>query len=60
MININNRSIVSGGLAGNEEVLNHLLDIYHNSPKKLTESQKEEIAKLAYMEGLTAGLQSDE
>ena len=51
MININNRSIVSGGLAGNEEVLNHLLDIYHNSPKKLTESQKEEIAKLAYAYG---------
>ena len=51
MININNRSIVSGGLAGNEEVLNHLLDIYHSSPEKLTESQKEEIAKLAYAYG---------
>ena len=51
MINVNNESIRSGGLAGNEEVLNHLLDIYRSSPEKLTESQKEEISKLAYAYG---------
>lgn len=51
MMNINRQAISSGGPAGKSEMLDYLLNIYHNDPRKLTDSQKQEIAQMAYMSG---------
>tara|TARA_B110000467_G_scaffold66974_1_gene61033 strand:+ start:4122 stop:4853 length:732 start_codon:yes stop_codon:yes gene_type:complete len=50
-MNINRQTISSGGRAGKAEMLDYLLNIYHNDPRKLTDSQKQEIAQMAYVQG---------